>query len=159
ADAARQKEAGKLATEVKALLAGPRPAKSKPPDGALYDNLVSVGGALLQGLDLSRHGKPRAGLGLAKSKFGKHPGTGKPAEEASLVVAANTVTEVRLPAALFLGRELVVEGKLDAAADDRAVHFQALTAPPGPSASWDGKSPVVASPTGAGYKQFRKGLA
>ena len=97
-------------------------------------------------------------VGLAKERFGKHP-TGKPAEEASLVVDANTVTEVRLPAALFRDREFVVEGKLDAAAGDRVVQFQVLTAPPGPDARWDGKSPVVASPNGTAYKQLLQGHA
>jgi hypothetical protein len=157
-DAARQQDAVNLAKQVQALLTGARPANEKAPDRVLYDNLVSAESALFQKLDLSRLAKPRprtGTYGLEKNRFGKHP-AGKQAEEASLVVAANAVIKVRLPAALFRNRVFVAEGKLDGPADDRAVYFQALTAPSG---RWDGTSPVVASPKGAGYKQLLQGYA
>ena len=64
---------------------------------------------------------------LAKDRFGTPPG-GKPVDEASLVAVADTVTEVRLPAALFAGREFVVEGRLAGAPGDRVVQFRVLTA-------------------------------
>jgi hypothetical protein len=159
ADPARQREAAKLVLQVQALLAGARPAPNKTPDSVLYDNLVSLESPLLQGLDLPRLGKRRPGAaryGLAKERFGKHP-AGRFADEASLVVATGTVTEVRLPAALFRDREFVVEGKLDAADRDRVVQFQVLTAPPDPNVRWDPKLPVVASPTGSAYKRLLQG--
>ena len=109
ADSARRVEANKLAGQVQSLLVGARPGKDKEPDRILFDNLVSVESALTRGLDLTRLGKPRSGAGmygLDKAKFDK---------DANLVVVANTVTEVRLPAALFRDREFVVDGRLDAA--------------------------------------------
>jgi hypothetical protein len=161
ASPARQREAIKYAEQVQALLTGPRPGKEKGPDSVLYDNLVQTESALFQGLDLSRLARPRTGAspyGLARERFGKHP-AGNAVEEASLVTAANSVTEVRLPVALFRDRAFVVEGKLDAPAGVRVVQFQVLTASPGRGVSWDGKGPIAASPTGAGYKQLLQGHA
>ena len=161
ADPTRQSDAVKLAQRAQALLTGAAPPSQKGPNRALYGNLVAVESKLFEGLDLSRLGKPRSGaarFGLATERFGKHP-AGKPVEEASLVVAADTVTEVRLPAALFRDRAFVVEGKLDEAVGDRVVQFQVLTAPPGPGTRWDGKSPVVASATGATFKRLLRGCA
>jgi hypothetical protein len=160
-DPARRAEAAGLGKEVQTLLSGPRPARERDPDRILYDSLVSVDSALLHGLNLVRLGKtrPRTNMyGLEQERFGKNP-AGKPAEEASLVVATNTVTKVRLPATLFRDRKFVVEGKLDASAKDQVVYFQVLTAPPAPDARWDGKSVVVASPTGASYKRLVQGYA
>ncbi len=116
---------------------------------------------MLKGLELARFVKPRpngASYGIAKERFGRHPDA-KPAEAASLVALANTVTEVRLPAALFRNREFVVEGKLDAPPEERVVQFQVLSTPPGQGIRWDGKSPIVGSPTGAAYKQLLQGHA
>jgi hypothetical protein len=160
-DPARRTEAAKLSEQVQTLLSGTRPAREKDPDRILYDSLVSVDSALFQGVDLVRLGKARPRTimyGLERERFGKHP-AGKPADEASLVVATNTVTKVRLPATLFRDRQFVVEGKLDAPAKDQVVYFQVLTAPPAPEARWDGKGAVVASPTGASYKQLLQGYA
>jgi hypothetical protein len=160
ADPGRQGEVAKLAEQAETLLSGPRPAKEKDPDCVLYDKLVAVDGPLFAGVDVARLAKPRpkgASYGLAKDRFGSRP-DGKPMDEASLVAAADTATEVRLPAALFIGREFVVEGRLDVPGD-RVVQFQVLTAPPGPDARWDGTSPVLASPDSAGYKQLLQGHA
>jgi hypothetical protein len=160
ADPSKQLEAGKIAQQVQSLLSGTRPAKEKDPDRILYDNLVVADSSLLKGLELSRFARPRAKettYGIDKDRFGRHP-DGKPVEEASLFLAANTVTEVRLPAALFRDRQFVVEGKLDGPGD-RLVQFQVLTTPPGPIIRWDGKSPVVTSAKGAGYQQLLNGYA
>src|SRR5262249_26367025 len=131
-DPARQREAGKLAEQVEALLTGSRPTQEKHPDRILFDNLVSVDSPLLQGIDLARPGKGRSTttrFGLDKTRFGRHP-EGKLAEEANLVVPANTTIEVRLPAALFRDHEFVVEGILDTDNADQVVQFQVLTVPP-----------------------------
>jgi hypothetical protein len=156
----QQREAVELAGQVQTLLSGPRPAKEKTPDRILYDRLVAMDGPLFKGVDVMRLSKPRpkgAKYGLARERFGTQPG-GKPVDDASLVAAAGSATEVRLPAALFAERAFVVEGRLDAAAGDRLVQFQVLTAPPGPSARWDGTGPVVASPNGDSYKKLVCGL-
>ena len=63
---------------------------------------------------------------LEAERFGIHP-QGQPVDDASLVVPANSVIEVRLPAALFRDREFVVEGKLDSTGPDRVAQFQVLT--------------------------------
>lgn len=151
-DPVRAADAAKLAEQVQALLSGARPAQDTP-DRKLYDSLVSSESVLLQGIDPSKFGKPRPGAkqyGLAKERFGKP-------DDAS-ITTRDAVTEVRLPIALFLGREFVVEGKLEAVGD-RVVQFQVLTTPPGPGANWDSKSPVVASAASPAYKQLVAGNA
>jgi mono/diheme cytochrome c family protein len=158
ADPARQDEAGKLAGQVEALLTGPRPAKEKDPDRVLYDKLVATDSPLFAGVDVARLAKPRpkgTPYGLAKERFGPGP-------DAGLVVAADTVTEVRLPAALFAGREFVVDGRLDSAPGDRVVGFRVLTAAPRPDRRDEpggSLGPVLASPDGAGYKRLLQGYA
>ncbi len=159
-DPARREEAAKLAAQVTALLTGPRPGREKDPDRILYDNLVSLDGPLFRGLDLTRLPKPRLGAGkygLEKTAFGRHP-LGQVADAEGLVVPANGVTEVRLPAALFRDREFVVEGRLDPAGGDRAVQFRVLTAPPAPATAWDGKTPVVAPAGSPARKQLLDGF-
>jgi hypothetical protein len=152
-DPDRQEEAGKLATKVQALLSGPRPAQEKSPDRILYDSLVAAESVLFQGIDPGKLARPRpAGqpYGLPKERFGQPDDAG--------FVSRDAVTEIHLPAALFLGREFAVEGKLEATGD-RIVQFQVTTAPPTPDARLDSKSPVVASPTSAAYKQLVAGNA
>ena len=152
ADPTRQPEASKLAEQVQLHLSGPRPAKEKDPDRTLYDNLVSLDSAVLKGVDVARLAKPRIAAspyGLAKDRF----------SDESLIAPANSVLEIRLPAALFRDREFVVEGKLDAMSEARAVQFQVATTPSNPDVRWDGKSPVVASPKGAGYAKLLAGHA
>jgi hypothetical protein len=149
-DPGRDKEAAELAGQVEKLLTGPRPAKEKDPNRPLYDKLVVIGGPLFAGVDVARLAKPRAknpGFGLAKERFGS-------ADGASLVVPVETVTEVRLPAALFVGRDFVVEGRLDTPGD-RVVQFRVL----GGAEEPDGSGPVVAAPGSAGYKRLLQGYA
>ena len=167
ADPGRQAEAAKLARQVEALLCGARPTQQSP-DRLLYDKLVAQDSPLFAGVDVARLAKPRPkGLryGLPKDRFGTRPG-GKPVDDASLVAAADTVTEVRLPAALFAGRAFVVEGRLDEAPGNRVVQFRVLTAgSPGAAAPrlaqvrWDGVSPVLASAESPDYKRLLRGHA
>ena len=148
----RKAEAAKLAEQVQTLLAGARPAQEKTPDRVLFDNLVSGDGPLLKNLDLSRFHKPRpkgAEFGLAKERF---------TPDGGLADATGAALEIRLPAELFREREFVAEGKLEGAAGDRAVRFQAGIAAPG-AVRWDGKSAVVAAANGAGYKKLLEGHA
>lgn len=157
ADPARRAEAADLARQAQALLSGPRPAKQGP-DSGLYDKLVTPDGPLFAGVDVARLAKPPlkgVRYGLAKNRFGTRPG-GSPVDDASLVVPADSVTEVRLPAALFRGQAFVVEGRLDAAPGERVVQFQMTTAAPGvPGAA----GPVLAAPAGASYRRLLRGYA
>jgi hypothetical protein len=159
-DPRRQAEVAGLAAQVQALLTGGRPTGEKAPDRILYDSLVPFDGPLLGGLDLSRRAKAGPGekvrFGLDRSRFGKHP-LSKPTEEASLVVPATSVLEVRLPAALFRDREFVVEGRLDSGGADGLVQFQVLTAPPAPEAPPDIKAPRVGDPTGTAARRLLEG--
>src|SRR5439155_17915593 len=110
-DMKRQGEVAKLAEQVQALLSGKRPAQEKSPDRVLYDNLVGVESALFAGVDVAKLGKlakQQAAFGLPKEQFA----------DANLVAPSNTVIEVKLPAALFAGREFVVDARLDGPAGD-----------------------------------------
>lgn len=158
-DPTRNADAARLAQEAQTLLSGSRPAGEKDPDRLLYDNLVAVDSVLFQGVAPARLGKPRPttmAYGLGQERFGRQSND-KPVAADSLVADANSVVEVRLPASLFRQRQFVVEGELDGPAGNRVVQFQALTAPPGPYLRWDGVTPIVASPTGAGYRQLQQG--
>jgi hypothetical protein len=161
ADPARQPEAAALAGRAEALLSGPHPTKAAAADRALYEKLVRPDSPLFAGVALARLAPPRSGgtgYGLPKERFGTHPG-GRPVDGAGLVSPADSVPEVRLPAALFVGREFVVEGRLDGAPGDRVVQFRVRTTPAGPGPGRGGAVPVVASPTSAGYKRFLRGCA
>src|SRR5205085_1571499 len=96
--------------------------------------------------------------GLEKAAFGRHP-LGKRVDDASLVVPAIGVTEVRLPAALFRDREFVVEGRIDPAAGDHVAQLAVLTARPSPDGPWDGKGPFVAPAGSAAYRRLMQGFA
>ena len=140
-----------MAVDVQRLLSGTRPAAETDPNRILYDNLVSVQSPLLKGLDLSRFRQSRDKIyGIAQERFGKAP------DDGNIVAAANSVIEIRLPAALFRDREFVVDAKLDGPTDERVVAFRVATSPDG-AVRWDGKSPVVASPMSKGYKQLLRG--
>jgi hypothetical protein len=139
----------KLALEVQALLLGDRPAKDKSPDRVLYDSVVSVDGAFIRGLDLSRLSKarPAGPYGLEATRF-----TG----EGDLVLPAGKSLEIRLPSALFREHEFVVDASIDPQGGDRAVQFQLATADQPLPRVLDGKQPCVA--TGGASKALSAGL-
>lgn len=156
----KRDEAARLATEVQKLLAGPRPMKEKEPDGILFDSLVSLDSPLLKGVELVRLSKQdgrSAEFGLKKERFGQHPQE-KPADDASLVVPATSVTRIRLPAALFLERSFVVDGQLDGTSAESLVQFQVLLSPPDPKTVWDGGGTIVAAKDSAIRKQLQQGF-
>jgi hypothetical protein len=164
-DPARQAQTAALATQIQSLLTSPRPAKDKDPNRVLFDTLVSADSPLLQGIDVSALPKRKenaAHYAIDPSRFGVDA-AGKPIDAASFIAAANSLTEIRLPAALARGREFVVEAKLAAPSPDRAAAFELLTAPPAhlpltapefPS----GKLAVAITPGGDAQKQILQGL-
>ena len=150
---AESAQVNKLASQLQTLLTGPRPAKENDPDRFLYDKLLSLDGPLLRGLDLSKLAKPKPhehAFGLGKDRF-----NGKGADEASLIVPANGVMEVHLPAALFRDREFVVDVKRDVDAAGRAVQFQVFTAQPNMMSFWNDAAIIS---TGESYKQLIRGF-
>jgi hypothetical protein len=86
----------------------------------LYRQLASLGGPLFRGM-LANRGKERTTpksvaaapeWGIDPARFGKHP-NGRIIDAGSLCVRAPSVVEVRLPADLAAGCELVTTGVLD----------------------------------------------
>jgi mono/diheme cytochrome c family protein len=157
-DRSRQDEAGKLAEQVQSLLSGKRPDGDKDPDRLLYDKLVSPGSPLFQGVDLSAFPRVNSGtkpFGLDRGRFGPQPAD-KAADETSIVARAGSVAEIRLPAALLAGRQFVVDATADQ--NDGVYQFQVLTAPPPPVPTWDGKGPLVSSPSGDAFARLIRQL-
>jgi Protein of unknown function (DUF1592)/Protein of unknown function (DUF1588)/Protein of unknown function (DUF1587)/Protein of unknown function (DUF1585)/Protein of unknown function (DUF1595) len=136
-----------LAKEVQSLLTGPRPGE-KDPNRPLYDRLVAPDSPLFAGLDVTKLAKPRAkaeSFGLPRDRFTAD----------SLVAAADKPIEIRLPAALFAGREFVVDAKLDGPVGNRLVRVSAGTATASPGMPSDG--PVLAAADGEAYQRLVRG--
>jgi hypothetical protein len=95
------------------------------------------------GLDIKRFGVDAAGNSI---------------DAASLSAPANSIIEIRLPAAIFRDHEFVVEGKLAGDAGDRVARFEVRTTPPDKNSDWNAAIPMVASPAGAAGKQLLSGL-
>jgi hypothetical protein len=150
ADPARRATTTALAQQVQSLLSGARPAGDNDPDRLLYDQLVSVDSPLIDAGGPASAARPRlsGAFGLDRTRFGAN---------GDLEVPATSQTDIRLPAALFRGRELVVEARLDAPASDRAVAVQAGTAEPGAPIRPDGAGALVAAPNGDGYRRALAG--
>lgn len=115
-DSKRQDEAAKLAIQVQYLLSNARPAHEKSPDRVLYDNLVAVDSPLLAAVDVAKLGKhSMVAFGLPKEKF----------TDVDVVVTGNSEVVVKLPVAMFVGREFVVDAKPGVPIGDRLVRVQA----------------------------------
>lgn len=109
-------------------------AKASPADRDLPFQLLSFNGPLLA--DAWRSVKAQAGdasasaYGLDPAMFGKHPKGGEVAAT-SLCVQAPSIIEVRLPASLLTGVELVATGRLlPASGSEASVQMQILTTKP-----------------------------
>ncbi len=149
-DPKRKDEAAKLAGDVQWLLKNPRPTQEKSPDRVLYDNLVGVDSPLFVGVDVAKlRGQTRAKLGLPKEQFFGE----------NLVAEGNDYREIKLPAALFAGREFVVDAKLDGPAGERLVRASVSTKPLAPGVKWDAPFVLVGSANSAAYKQVVAGNA
>ncbi len=158
ADPARQGEVAKLASQVETLLSGSRPGQGA--NRLLYDRLVAIESPLFTGVNVARLAKTqpkKTPYGLAPERFGTRPG-GKAVDEASLVVPTAAVVEMRLPAALFVGREFVVEGRLEGASA-RVVQFRVQATAPGAEIRVTQGGSVLASPNSPGYRRLLEGYA
>ncbi|QDU24984.1 hypothetical protein ETAA8_00450 [Anatilimnocola aggregata] len=117
-------ERAQVAAQVQQLLQqDDAAAKASPADRALRQQLLSLDGPLLA--DAWRSVKAQAGdasaspYGLDPAVFGKHPRGGEVAAT-SLCVQAPSIIEVRLPASLLTGVELVATGRLHPASGSEA---------------------------------------
>lgn len=156
-DPQRQPESEKLSVKVQELLSGSRPTGDKDPNRVLYDKLVGYDSPLFQGVDLAKLAKqqPNEGkYGLAKNRFGMRP-DGQPVDAASIPAASGATIGLRLPAALFVGREFVVDVQSDGPLGNRGVAARAVVMPAPTGTNWNG--PVLATPDGAAHKHFVAG--
>lgn len=116
-------EKQKLAALVQTLLAANSPSDTAGPDFALHAQLTSLSGPLLSSVLSEKTTTPaplpnasaiKNEYGLDPQLFGKHP-NGTALDAGNLCVRAPTVLEIRLPAALVAGCELVTTVMLDPA--------------------------------------------
>jgi hypothetical protein len=146
-DSKRQAEAEQLAKDVEKVLTGSRPAE-KDVDRTVYDKLVAWESPLFAGVDLTKIAKSRAKgdpYGLPKERFARPEGD-------SLIEPSDRVVEIRMPATLFVGREFVVDAKIDKAAGSRLARVRAAETPPDAKTRWDG--PLLATADAPAYKQM-----
>ena len=109
-----------LALAVQQLLTGGPPAAKDSPDATLYRQITSLRGSLLAGgSGLSRkrestiaHEAKDLQIGPDPAMFGHHP-NGRAIDAASLCVQSPSVIEIRLPADVAAGCELVTTAVLD----------------------------------------------
>src|SRR5262249_6039425 len=125
----------------------------KDPDRVLYDRLVVADGPLFAGVDVAKIARrlpDPAALGLPKERFGQPDGD-------SLGGASDQGGGIRLPAALFAGREFGVEARLDGAAGQRLVGVRAAEMAPDANTRWEG--PLLAAADGPTREQLLQGYA
>ena len=128
-------ERQRLADQVQRLLErGLTTVAPKSPNRELYQQLRSYSGPLLSAALRSASSQADDGspspYGLSPARFGRHP-NGDQVDLTSLCVQAPSVIEVRLPAELAEGAELVVHGRLHpATGKEGSVQMQLLATKP-----------------------------
>lgn len=130
-------ERARLAGELQQLLVPDfDPAKTIAPDVALLKQLKSLSGPLLAAAmkslvaDSSPTDQATSSFGLDESLFGKHP-QGGAIDPSSLCVKAPTYIEVKLPADLVAGSELVTSGSIHPSSSEKgSVQFAVSTEKP-----------------------------
>lgn len=151
-DPERTDETAALAARIQNLLIGLPPQDRKSADGVWYDSLVSLGGALLKGIDLAKFkSSERPDYAFSKAAY----------KDGNLTLPLDEVTELRLPAELFRNREFIVDGRLDSddQAGERAVQFRISTTRPDSRPVLSTDSPVVAVSGGTGHRQLLAGIS
>jgi hypothetical protein len=131
----------RLSRALQDLLTSKPGAAKEGPDAVLYRQLASLRGPLVSAFRLSEPGTGPAStaapsnrtgpvIGLEPSYFGKKEGA-PPIDAASIAVQAPAVLEVRLPAELVAGCELVTSGVLEeGVGSDGSVQLQLLAERP-----------------------------
>lgn len=136
--AATADEKQKLATAVQELLKAGPPTAKESPDAVLYRQLASFGGPLFRAVKIQGRssdtprepGLRETDFGVDPALFGRHP-NGQAVDVASLCVKAPSVIEIRLPADLVDGSELVTSGVLHSeTGNEGSVQLQVLTTKP-----------------------------
>ena len=158
-----------VAAALQKLLTSATPPAKGTPDEILYQALSSPTGPLLRGVALSsgaekavplpsakngfRNASPKAeSFALDPALFGKRP-KGIDVDNTSLCVDAPSVLEVRLPAELAAGAELVVSGRLAKTNAESCVQLQVLGSKP------DLAAEVIPGNSTAGHDNTKAGNA
>jgi hypothetical protein len=128
-------------------------AQASPADRDLRLQLLAFNGPLLADAWRSVKAQPgdasASAYGLDPAMFGKHPKGGEVAAT-SLCVQAPSIIEVRLPASLLTGVELVATGRLHPASGGEAsVQMQVLTTKPAASSGLRATSATLTKEAGA----------
>ena len=135
--AANSQDRQQLAAAVQQLLSGEQPADQASPNSQLYRQLTSLSGPLFRALrpdPKSSTITPASSWGVDPALFGRHPDGGL-VDPANLCVKAPSAIEVKLPADLVGGWELVTSGTLHRETGaEGTVQLQVLTMKPDLSA-------------------------
>jgi hypothetical protein len=164
---AKSNEKAQLAAELQRLLVTGAKSADKA-DAALYRQLAALNGPLLGRLwelrprtTESRDASLAAGsaLGLDPALFGRHPNGAGKVEAASLCVQAPSVVEIRVPADLVAGCELVTTGAIHADARDQgSVQLQILGSKPNALPARQPGLPILVADGGANRKRIAAAL-
>ncbi len=152
----------RLAEDFQKLLVSGPPTSSHSPDATLYRQLASLGGPLFSAMLRTRVGdrtdatspngsqskdfaKGQTNWGLDSAQFGKHP-NGHAIDADSLCVHAPSAVEIRLPADLVAGSELVATGLLDKdTGAEGSVQLDVVAGSPGPQSGPRPGRPIIAN--------------
>lgn len=148
------------------LQATPTDVAADAPDALLQQQLLSFQGPLMTS-GWNRQTQPERttadnGYGLDPASFGKHPNGAATVEARQLCVQAPSVLEVRLPAALVAGGELVVTGRLHTSSGGNgSVQLQVLGDRPSPAQAaglpgLDPAFPLIVEPQGAARQRLEQ---
>lgn len=142
----------KLAESFQKMLLGLAPANGDTPDGVLCRQLRSLSGPLFGNLSPAADVKltETNEWGIDPALFGKHPAGGA-VDANSLCVKAPSVVEVRLPADLAAGYELVTAGV--PVGDAASVQLRASAAKPS-TTSLEPGLPVLVAESGPARKRL-----
>ncbi|MFO0843575.1 MAG: DUF1592 domain-containing protein [Gemmataceae bacterium] len=140
-------EKRKLAADLQKLLTGAAPSGPDHPDAHLYRQMNSLGSPLFRKV-------PRSEAGVDPALFGRVP-DGSAIDPASLCVHAPAVVEVRLPADLFAGAELVATGIMHPhAGAGGSVQLYISSAKPSALSGLRPDLPVLVAETGDARKRW-----
>ncbi|PHS00490.1 MAG: hypothetical protein COA78_23860 [Blastopirellula sp.] len=155
-----QSNATNYAKQLQALLTGQHQGQDNEPNQRLYKELVSLNGPLLRDIDLAeitkfsrdRNSRPKT----------KAPRFGLPAkmfEGDDMLLAADKVIAIRLPAALFRDHQFVVDCNLIETTSPSAVQFKITTTEQQGKFEMDASAPIIMSSDSTARQKFLDGLA
>jgi len=148
--------AAKSAADVQAFLSHPLTSSASKPDAEIHRQLADFSGPLFSRIDFAKLAATVTATELKTGRFGVAP---ELFEGEDLIVRAPAVIEVRLPATLFSGSELVVTGTLDATSDRQgSVQLDVTSARPQPHGSLLPAASIVVAKGGTGETRFQRSL-